>query len=355
MAMAARRPRLLVYATGGTIASRRDPETGAVAALATSDELLAAVPALAKIAEVGLEPVAAVNGWNVTPELMFDLAGRVGTDLADPAIAGAVVTHGTDTVEETALVLDLLVRSDKPVVFAVALRHLGELGSDGPRNLRDATLVAVSPLARGWGALVVANQTIHAARRATKTQTTNPGAFASPGTGPVGSADAGEVRFHHPPVPRRTVPADRIEPAVFLHEPRAGDDDRVRRWALAAGYRGIVVEGSGAGNVPATVVPGIAIALAAGVPVVLCARCVGGRVAATYRGTGATGGASGGGHDLAALGVIPAHGLTGQKARVQLMVALGAAADPAGVWAISEPTTERVSARAGEEPGLSGP
>ena len=329
-----RRPALRVYATGGTIASRRDAATGAVAAVADVGELLGRVPGLAGVADLSLESVATVNGWNVTPALMLDLARRVDAGLADPTIAGAVVTHGTDTAEETALLLDLLVGSSKPVVLAVALRHLDDIGSDGPRNLLDAARVAVAPGARDRGALLVANETIHAARHVTKVHTTNPAAFASPGVGPAGSVDGGTVRFHHSPPLRQRIDAERIEPAVFLFKPCVGDDDRPLRWALEAGYRGIVVEGSGAGNVPSGVVPGIAAALAAGVPVVLCSRCVAGPLAATYGG----GGAAGGGHDLARLGVIPAHGLTAQKARVKLMVALGACGSVDRVRALFDAT-----------------
>jgi len=316
-------PHLRVFTTGGTIASRRDPATGAVRAAATGDELLHLAPQLATVADLSVDPVAAVNGWNVTPALMFDLAQRVETALAHPAVDGAIVTHGTDTVEETAFLLDLVVHSGKPVVFAVALRHLEEPGTDGPRNLLDAARVAAHPATPGRGVLLVANETIHSARHLTKTHTTNPAAFESPNHGPVGVVTAGGVRYIRPPEPRRPIAVSRIEPEVFLYKVAAGADDRPLRWALAAGSKGIVIEGSGAGNVPAAVVPGIETALAAGVPVVLSSRCARGFLAPIYGG----GGAIGGGHDLTALGVIPADGLPSQKARIKLMVALGATRD----------------------------
>lgn len=322
-----RRPRLRVFTTGGTIASRRDPATGAVRAAANGDELIALVPALGDVAELSVEQVAAVNGWNVTPALMFDLARRVEAALADPGVDGAIVTHGTDTVEETAFLLDLVLPGDKPVVFAVALRHLEEPGTDGPRNLLDAARVAADPAARGRGVLLVANETIHAARHVTKTHTTNPAAFESPNHGPAGVVTQDGVRYLRPPDVSRPIAASRIEPEVFLLKVAAGADDRPLRWALAAGCKGIVIEGSGAGNVPAAMLPGIEAALAAGVPVVLASRCARGFLAPIYGGAGA----AGGGRDLATLGVIPADGLPGQKARIKLMVALGATNDLGGI------------------------
>lgn len=317
-------PQLRLFTTGGTIASRRDPETGAVRAVAGGDELLALVPQLGDVARIVIEPFAAANGWNVTPPMMFDLARRIETALADPEVVGALVTHGTDTVEETAFLVDLLLHSDKPVVFAVAMRNLSELGTDGPRNLLDAARVAVSPASRGRGALLVLNETVHAARYVTKTHTVNPAAFASPDYGPAAVLSGEEIRYLHPAPPRWLIATDRIESEVLLLKMAAGMDDRPLRWAIDAGYRGLVIEGTGAGNVPAAVVPGIEAAIAAGIPVVLTSRVGRGFLAPVY----GSGGAAGGGHDLMALGVIPADGLPGQRARIKLMVALGATSDP---------------------------
>ena len=116
-------PQVRLIATGGTIASRPDPRTGAVGPAVDPADLIAAVPALADYATVTGEPFAAVASWNMTPAMMFALAQRLDAVLADPQIAGAVVTHGTDTVEETSLLVDLVLQSDKPVCFAVAQRH----------------------------------------------------------------------------------------------------------------------------------------------------------------------------------------------------------------------------------------
>ncbi|HEV2109574.1 MAG TPA: asparaginase [Thermomicrobiales bacterium] len=317
-------PRLRLFTTGGTIASRRDPTTAAVAVAASGEQLLARLPDLPALAELAVEPVASVNGWNMTPELMFDLARRVNKTLAISAVDGVIVTHGTDTVEETAFLLDLLVWSPKPVVFAVALRHLDELGTDGPRNLRDAIAVATSPASHGRGTLLVANQMIHAARFVTKIHTTSLNAFASPGCGPEGLLNGIAVEYLHPPRTRQVIEVDRVETRVLLLKAYAGADDSLFHHGIAAGYRGFVIEGTGSGNVPAAMVPGIEAALHAAIPVVLCSRVSEGPLTTTYGGGPA---AHGGGHDLASLGVIPAPGLPGQKARVMLMVALGLTSD----------------------------
>ncbi len=320
----ANRRHLRLFTTGGTIASRRDPTTGAVAAAASGEQLLARLPELPALTEIDVEPVASVNGWNVTPELMFDLGRRVNKTLASSAVDGIIVTHGTDTVEETAFLLDLLVSSPKPVVFAVALRHLDELGTDGPRNLRDAIAVAASPASHGRGTLLVANQAIHTARFVTKVHTTSLDAFASPGRGPEGFLNGTAVKYLHPLRARQAIEVDRVETRVLLLKAYAGADDSLLHHGIAAGYRGFVIEGTGSGNVPAAMVPGIEAALHGAIPVVLCSRVPDGPLTSTYGGGPA---ARGGGHDLASLGVIPAPGLSGQKARIMLMVALGLTSD----------------------------
>ncbi len=313
------RPQLLLLTTGGTIASRRDAATGAVASAASGEELIGLVPELAELATIRVESFAAVNSWNMTPALMCDLAARLNQVLAQPEIAAAIVTHGTDTVEETAFLIDLMVASPKPMVFVVAMRNLSEASADGPRNLLDAARVALDPAAHGRGALLVCNESIHAARYVTKMNTVNPATFVSPDYGPVGGIGAGVVRFFHPPPPRQLFPTTTIDSEVLLIKVAAGADDREFHWAIDAGYRGIVIEGSGAGNSPAAVVPGIKAAIAAGLAVVLTSRCPFGFLAPVY----GSGGAAGGGWDLQRLGVVLADHLPAQKARIKLMVALG--------------------------------
>jgi L-asparaginase len=338
-------PRVRLFTTGGTIASHQDPVTGAVAASASGEELLARIPDAHRLARIEVEPVTQVNGWNMTPPLMFDLACRVNAALTDPDVDAAIITHGTDTVEETAFMIDLLVISPKPVVFAVALRHLDEHGTDGPRNFLDAVTVAVDPQSAGRGALLVAHQSIHAAHSVTKVHTTNPNAFASPGRGPAGFLDRGVVHYHHAPEGRQSLEPGSIETRVLLVKTTTGMDDSILRWGLAARYRGFVIEGTGSGNVPAAMVPAIETAIHAGIPVVLCSRVLEGPLTSTYGGGSS---ARGGGYDLARIGVIPTPGLPGQKARILLMLALGLTDDRARIREIFHANVRPPSPQSGD-------
>jgi L-asparaginase len=256
----------------------------------------------------------------MTPEDMFQLAQDVESTLTRPEITAAVITHGTDTVEETAFLLNLVKTSAKPVVFVVAMRNLSELGTDGPRNLSDAIRTAIDPAAAGRGVLLVANQTIHSARFVTKTDTVNPQAFTSPDFGPAGIIDGFAIRFMQPAAPWHTVPLMRLERQVEIVKAVSGSDGAQVEWLVSRGIRGIVLEGSGAGNAPATMLPSIVNALAQGVTIVLTSRALSGFLSPTYGGISG----AGGGFDLISAGVIPAQHLPSQKARIKLMLALGA-------------------------------
>ena len=323
------RPTVVVLTTGGTIASRLDPATGAVRPLAAGAELLAALPQAAAVADVEIEEVCAVPSWNMTPALMLDLAHRLAAVLARPEVAGAVVTHGTDTVEETATLVDLVLRSPKPVAFAVAMRNLSEVSPDGPRNLLGALTVAAHPASAGRGVLLVVNDEVHAARWVTKTDATHVHTFVSPGRGPIGRLAWDGLRYVWPPLRPAPLPVDHIEPNVALVKVVTGQDDTLIRAALDAGARGLVIEGSGAGNVPDSVVPGIIAARERSVPVVVVSRSPFGLLAPTY-------GTPGGGRSLRDLGVILGQGLTGPKARIRLMVALAHTRDEAELRTLFE-------------------
>lgn len=313
-----------LLATGGTIASRLDPDTGAVVPAVAPDDLLAAVPDLAALGPIEVEELDRVNGWNVTPQVMERTARAARRALTEDDVDGVVVTHGTDTVEETLYLVDLLVGATTDrgaITFACAMRSSGELGADGPRNLRDAVRVATDPAARGRGALLVVNDEVHCARWATKTDTTNLSTFRSWPGGPVGHLEQGTPRFALD-TPPRPPHGDRLDPAVALVTAYTGMDDAMLRWLVDdRGVHGIVLVGTGAGNVPGGLVPGIDHAIGRGVPVVVASRCLTGRPQPIYGGPG-------GGVTLAEHGVVRANGLNGPKARLGLMVALGIDRDP---------------------------
>jgi L-asparaginase len=223
-------------------------------------------------------------------------------------------------MEETAFALDLLVDSDKPVVVTGAMRNAGAADFDGPANLLAAAKVAASPLARGRGAMVVMNGAIHAARYVTKLHTTDFDAFGSPEARPIGTVK-GVVRFDVELRSAPKVPIGEMDETVHLVRVAAGADDLLLRALLAAHVNGLVIEGSGAGNVPDGWHDAIATLVGIGTPVVLVSRCLTGRVVPAYGGRG-------GGRTLHDLGVIDGGWLSGTKARMALALALGANPGP---------------------------
>jgi L-asparaginase len=305
-----------IVATGGTIASLADPDTGVVRPAVSAADLARG------LTDVRVEEVARVNGWNVTPDTMLDVARRVSAALEEDEIEGAVVTHGTDTVEETAFLCDVTVASDKPVVFAAAMRSGGELGADGPRNLACAVDVARSAAARELGAVLVMADEIHAARWVRKLHSFGPSAFGSPGHGAIGAVAPGSISVHMPRPRRFVVPRpaslDRPVPVVQTYTGR--EEGMIEAVLEASGAAGVVLEGTGLGNVPGSAERGIAAALQRGLPVVVSTRTPSGGTAAVYGGPG-------GGVTLRELGVLAAGGLSAAKARLLLMVLLAGGGD----------------------------
>lgn len=292
-----------LIATGGTIASLADPETGAVRPAVSAEDLVATVPGLGP---VEVEEVAHVNGWNVTPATMLEVARRA-------AVGGpVVVTHGTDTIEETAFFCDLTVESD--VVFAGAMRNGSEVSADGPRNLLAAAQVADA--APGLGTVLVLNDEVHAARWARKQDSSRAGALVSPGHGPVGIAVPGSVRIALPPPRRFLLPLPDVLPPVPVVQTYTGIEEGLIEAVLdATGAAGLVLEGTGLGNVPGSAVRGIEAAVARGLPVVNATRVPTGGVHAIYGGPGGV-------VTLRELGVVGAGGLSAAKARLLLMLLL---------------------------------
>jgi L-asparaginase len=311
------KPRLAIFFTGGTISMQIDPRTGGAVPALSGAEILARVPGLETIADFVSEDFARLPGPHVTPPIMMNLAGAVRSCLADESIDGAVITHGTDTLEETAYLLDLLLDADKPVVLVGAMRNSSELSWDGPGNLRAALRVAADPAARGLGVLVVMNDQLLAAREATKTHTESTDTFQSRDFGPLGIVDKDRIIVSRRPVDREYIATDRLEYRVDLVEIPAGGDGRLVDFVVNDGARGLVIEGLGRGNVTVDALPAIERAVNAGLPVVITSRCPRGRVLDTYAYQGA-------GKGLRQLGVILGGMLPSHKARIKLMAALGA-------------------------------
>lgn len=307
--------------TGGTISMRFDPGVGAAVPALSGAEILSAMTDFDERIQIRTLDFAKLPGPHVTPEIMWDLANVVRRHLKDPAITGVVVTHGTDTLEETAYFLDLCLNADKPVVVTGAMRAASELGFDGPVNLRDSIQVASSDAARGLGVLVCMQKQILAAAEATKTHTEEPGTFQSPNFGPLGIVDTGKVLFYRHPILRQHLPVQEPGARVDLFKLYAGADDRFLRHAVDMGADGLVIEALGRGNVPPAVIPGIEYAIGHGLPVVITSRSLRGRVLDTY-------GYEGAGKRLRQLGVIFSDYQNSHKARIKLMLVLGTTRDP---------------------------
>src|SRR5262249_18468140 len=237
--------------------------------------------------------------------------------LADEKIAGAVVTHGTDTLEETAYLLDLVLKEEKPIVFVGAMRNSSELSWDGPGNLRSAIRVAVDPAARALGVIVAMTEQLMAAAEATKTHTESTDTFQSRDFGPLGFVDKDRVIVTRRPFEREHIVTAEIEDRVDVIKIFAGADGRFINFAVDDGARGLVIAGLGRGNVTVAAPPAIGRGIAAGVPVVIASRCPRGRVLDTYAYEGA-------GRQLRKRGAILGGMLPSHKARIKLMLALGA-------------------------------
>jgi L-asparaginase len=297
-------PKVHLLATGGTISG------GAAGSLQAKD-IAALVPELPSIAEVSVEDFSSIGSSRMTPELQFRLAERVRVLFDErPELSGIVITHGTDSLEETAFLVDLLVPAGKPVVFTAAQRPPRESDTDGPRNLANAIRIAASPEMRGLGALVTLNDEIHGARDVRKTHAVFVNAFVSPWGGPLGQVDDGHLYLYYRPARRLELRAPRVEPNVDLLTLYAGSDGGAVRRAVEAGARGIVVEVFGRGNAPPAVMDAVSKARAKGVVVVFTTRTGGGRVEL--------------GETARRAGVLSGEDLDGLKARILLVVALGA-------------------------------
>jgi L-asparaginase len=308
-------PRVLLLATGGTISMRADPTLGGAVPSLSGREILACVPGVEEVAAVEVREFGRYPGPHMTIERAWELRAAILRALEED-FAGVVITHGTDTIEETAFLLDRSLPAAGPVVVTGAMRNVSELSWDGPANLMSAIQVAVSPDARGRGTMVVVDEEIVQGSEVVKTHTEAAGTFRSPNWGPLGVTDKGRVLFYResrrkPPL----APAAPVTP-VDLVKVVAGADARLVEASLDTGAEGIVLEALGRGNVPPAVVPGIRRWADAGKPVVITSRSLRGRVLDTYA-------YAGGGHELREMGAVFADHMTGQQARIELMLALG--------------------------------
>ncbi|WP_018388646.1 asparaginase [Ancylobacter sp. FA202] len=318
-------PRLLVLSLGGTITMTASAGGGILPTLGAA-ELVAAVPGLAELAQIEARSPLKVGSASLTLENIAAVAADISAGFAQ-GFDGAIVIQGTDTIEETAFALDLLVRDERPVVVVGAMRGPQQPGADGPANLHAAALVATSKEVRGLGALVVMNDEIHAARFVRKAHTALTSAFVSDMAGPLGLVAEGRVRIlarvTRPALPALEVGPGTLPPVALL-KIAMGDDGRLLRAVPGLGFAGLVIEGAGAGHVPGMMAESLG-EVAAHMPVVLASRTLAGPVfERTY-------GYAGSEIDLLARGALCAGLLTGVKARLLLILALACGWDRAAL------------------------
>jgi len=324
--MTSQLPRIVVFSTGGTIASVRG-DGGAAQPSLTGDDLLRAVPELGAVADMRAVRFRQVASPELSLADMIALAAEIDRATGEGA-SGAIVTQGTDTLEETAFALSLLWGGEAPVVLTGAMRNPTLPGADGPANLLGAAVVAASPAAHGLGALVVFNDEVHLPIFVRKTHTTNPATFRSDITGPIGWIVENQVRIALRPAVRHHIGIDAGQnpiASVALVKIVLGDDGRLLEAIPALGYRGLVVEAMGGGHVPPADVGPLA-KLARDMPVVLTSRTGAGELLRnTY-------GFPGSETDLLRRGLIHGGMLDGPKARILLSLLLTCGAE-AGVIA----------------------
>ena len=318
-------PRIAFIPYGGTISSVVKPGIGATPTLDVG-EMAKGLPGVSEMAVLAPRKSRHLASSQMTVRDLMDIARTVREAIAD-GCQGAVVSQGTDTIEEIAFGLDLLCDGDEPVVVTGAMRNASLPSADGPANVIAAIRVASSSAARGLGAMVVLNDEIHAARFVRKSSTSSLSTFRSANTGPLGWLAENDVRIVVRPARRFhvSVPDDAVPPPVALLKMALGDDGRLLPMLPAAGYAGCVFEGFGGGHLTVDVAaPGVLEALVAKMPVVLASRAGSGEA---LRGT--YGGFAGSETDVLSRGVISAGSLDGPKARLllTLLLARGAGRD----------------------------
>jgi L-asparaginase len=311
-------PTIVVLATGGTIAgaATTNVQAGYTSGQVGVEQLIAAVPEAKKIASLRGEQVSNIGSQDMNDEVWLKLANRVNALVAMPDVAGVVITHGTDTIEETAYFLNLVVKSKKPVVLTAAMRPATALSADGPLNFYNAVAVAADKNAAGRGVLVVINDWIHGAASLTKTSTTAVQTFLSPQSGLIGTVAYGKTEFFRGPIGKHTADTEfslagvtslpRVD-IIMAHE---NMDGALIDAAAAAGAKGIVIAGVGNGNLTAPAVKALAAQAQKGVVCVRASRVVTGVVGRNVE------------LDDDKLGFVASLDKNPQKARVLLRLAL---------------------------------
>lgn len=311
--------KLLILHTGGTISMRENQQTGRVSPT-DSNPLTEAIFNLSEQSHIIQESLFHLPSPHITIQHMQKLNERIQTAITE-GFHAVVITHGTDTLEETAYYLDLTVGTTIPVVITGAMRSSNEMGADGLLNLQNAILVALDPQTKGKGVTVVMNDEIHTAKYVTKTHTTNVATFQTPTFGPIGLISKNQVLYFQTLIATECFPIQSLSKQnVYVIKAFAGMDSFLFESINTPHTDGVIIEALGAGNLPPQSVPGVKALIENNIPVVLVSRAFNGVTQDVYDYVG-------GGKQLKDLGVIFTTGLSGQKARIKLIALLNTTLD----------------------------
>lgn len=311
---------ILIVFTGGTFSMRIDEKSKSAIPFFNGEEIIKMIPEVRTLANISIYEFGNYPGPHITPELMLQLSKKIKKLVGQKNIDGIIITHGTDTLEETAYFLDLTIKTRKPIVVIGAMKTSSDLDWDGPQNLIDAIHVCNNANSRGMGVLVCLNGEINAASEVTKTHTEDIETFRSMDFGALGFVDKDRVVFNRLPRKLETIETKKIISNVDLIKVYAGMDEKFFHFAADSSTEGVVVEAMGVGNVPPPAFEGIKYIIEKKIPVVLVSRCPAGETLDIY-------GYPGAGKWLKKMGVIFADYLNGQKARIKMMICLGITKD----------------------------
>ena len=311
---------VLIVFTGGTFSMKIDEKTKAAIPFFQGNELVGMMPEARGLANLSIYEFGNYPGPHITPQRMLEISEKINSFIEQNTFDGIIVTHGTDTLEETAYFLDLTIETKIPIVVIGAMKTSSEPDWDAPRNLVDAIHIINNPNSKDFGVLVCLNGEINAASEVTKTHTEDVETFHSLDFGSLGFVEKGKVWFNRLPRKLETLKTNTIISNVDLIKVYAGMNEKFFRFSADSGVEGIVVEAMGVGNVPPEAFEGIKYVVEKGIPTVLVSRCPAGETLDIY-------GYPGAGKWLKQMGVIFADYLNGQKARIKLMICLGITKD----------------------------
>ncbi|MCL5031448.1 MAG: asparaginase [Bacteroidetes bacterium] len=311
---------ILIVFTGGTFSMMIDEKTGGAIPRFSGEELMEKIPQAKEIAKITCYDFGKYPGPHMTPELMMQLSKKIKELISTNKYSGVIVTHGTDTLEETAYLLDLTIKASIPIVVIGSMKNSSEPDWDGPLNLINAIHVCLNPNCRDLGVLVCLNGEINAASEVTKIYTEQIDSFSSLDFGSLGFVQNGRVILNRLPRKLEIIRTENIVANVDMLTAYAGMNEKFFKYSADSGVEGFVVEALGVGNVPPAAFEGIKYLVEKNIPVVLVSRCPAGETLDIY-------GYPGAGKWLHEIGVIFADYLNGQKARIKLMLSLSLTRD----------------------------